>query len=121
MPFLKDILDGDVVKKAKQCFGKFRSKFIQETPKIEIIHSQNDSPSPQIRIKNINNHSGEGSTSNEIPGKDIGKGVKVKKQGKPKKCPYCASPARDENNNDNIISNTSGGGRWYCNVCENIF
>lgn len=123
MSFLKDIVNGEVIKKVKSWFTKVKQKIFKPhvTPKIE-IHSRNDHPdqnAPRIRIGSVNSRQGE--VEHETQGEDIGHGITVKKQGKPKRCPYCASPARDENNNDIIVPNPSGGRKWFCRNCESDF
>lgn len=125
MPMLNELMNGETVKKAKEYWEKIKKKFSRskDIPQIE-IYSWNERPrqtGPHIRIGNVNSHSNGIAVDNDVQGNDIGHGIKVKNQGKPKRCPYCASPARDENNNDIIVPNTSGGGKWYCRACENIF
>ncbi|MBD5525397.1 MAG: hypothetical protein HDR04_13465 [Lachnospiraceae bacterium] len=125
MSALKDIMNGDVLKKAKEYFTKIKYKFFKskDIPQIE-IHSWNDHPAqaaPRIRIGNVNNRHNETRTEPEMTGENIGHGITVKKQGKPKRCPCCASPARDENNIDIIVPNSSGVRKWFCKNCESIF
>ncbi len=125
MSGLRDIMNGDAIKRIKEYLKKIKNRFIKtkSTPQIE-IYSRTDhltQAGPHIQIGNINNHSNRDGMGNVGQGDRIGHGITVKKQGKPKRCPYCASPARDENNNDIIVTNTSGGGKWYCKACESIF
>ena len=124
MSVLTDIINRNIFKKAREFIKKIKFKIFKPKDTLQIeIHSRNDHQGqavPRIRIGNIHNGSIDVDAGNDVHGENIGHGITVKKQGKPKRCPYCASPARDENNNDNIVPNTSAGGKWYCKVCGSI-
>ena len=125
MSTLKDILNWDVFKKVKDYLIKIKQKFFapKDVPQIE-IRSRNYHPgqnAPRIRIGNVNNRYNDTENGTEMSGENIGHGITVKKQGKPKRCPYCASSARNENNIDIIVPSTSGEKKWFCKNCENDF
>ncbi len=128
MSGLNSFMNGDAIKRIKEYLKKIKNRFIKtkSTPQI-VIHSRTDHQSDEgehIRISGVNNRPGV--IVDRFPvlhpeQQNIGHGITVKKQGKPKKCPHCRSLARDENNNDIIVTNTSGEGKWYCKACERTF
>lgn len=127
MSVLKDIIiNSDAFKKVKRFWKKsILQRYFNDNdvPQIE-IHSRNDRQNrsaPRIRIGNINQRSDTSVPTTRPRGEDIGNGITVIEVGKPKRCPICASPARDSSNNDIIVAvNGAGSKKWKCKNCDSI-
>ena len=119
----------DFLKRVSSFFSGDDSPAGSGRPTIE-IRGRNDSTTqrqqrtssnpPRIKIGVINQRLPNGSGTNpyrgevEIPKTNIGRGITVKKQRRPGRCPLCATKGK-------VVENVSGRDRWRCEECDSTF
>ena len=119
------------LEKIREYFERRNSESADDQGKRIVIRARNDHGStgvqgeeievdPKITIRGVNKRvpivSGDNIYSGDlnVPNKNIGRGITVKKQRKPVRCPICATRG-------GIIENPGGDPRWKCPACNETF